>query len=185
MDDNGDAGKHWYVMRDLKRPNAKLPAYKQLSEAGFCVFTPMTSKVVDVCGRRKRIEVPFVQDLLFVFSERELLDRVVERTDTLQYRYLKGAPYRTPMTVPDCDMNRFIDAVTLVKTPQYYQIDEITPAMYGARVRMICNGPLNGYEGTLLKIKGSGKKRLLVNLTGLLCAAIEISQADYIEVVER
>ena len=20
---------HWYVMRDLKRPNAKLPAYKQ------------------------------------------------------------------------------------------------------------------------------------------------------------
>ena len=25
---------HWYVMRDLKRPNAKLPAYKQLSDAG-------------------------------------------------------------------------------------------------------------------------------------------------------
>ena len=23
---------HWYVMRDLKRPNAKLPAYKQLSD---------------------------------------------------------------------------------------------------------------------------------------------------------
>ena len=23
---------HWYVMRDLKRSNAKLPAYKQLSD---------------------------------------------------------------------------------------------------------------------------------------------------------
>ena len=22
---------HWYVMRDLKRPNAKLPAYKQVT----------------------------------------------------------------------------------------------------------------------------------------------------------
>ena len=32
---------HWYVMRDLKRPNAKLPAYKQLSDEHLEVFTPM------------------------------------------------------------------------------------------------------------------------------------------------
>lgn len=31
----------WYVMRDLKRPNAKHPAYKQLEELGFQVFIPM------------------------------------------------------------------------------------------------------------------------------------------------
>ncbi len=31
---------HWYVMRDLKRPNAKLPAYKQLSDEHIEVFTP-------------------------------------------------------------------------------------------------------------------------------------------------
>lgn len=30
---------HWYVMRDLKRPNAKLPAYKQLSDEHLEVFT--------------------------------------------------------------------------------------------------------------------------------------------------
>ena len=24
--------KHWFVMRDLKRPNAKLPAYKMLED---------------------------------------------------------------------------------------------------------------------------------------------------------
>ena len=29
---------HWYVMRDLKRPNAKLPAYKQLSDEHIEVF---------------------------------------------------------------------------------------------------------------------------------------------------
>ena len=32
---------HWYVMRDLKRSNAKLPAYKQLSDEHIEVFTPM------------------------------------------------------------------------------------------------------------------------------------------------
>ena len=36
-----DIEKHWYAMRDLKRSNALLPAYKQLSQAGMEVFTPM------------------------------------------------------------------------------------------------------------------------------------------------
>lgn len=32
---------HWFVMRDLKRPNAKEPAYKQLGELSIEVFTPL------------------------------------------------------------------------------------------------------------------------------------------------
>ena len=32
----------WFVMRDLKRPNAKQPAYRFLAEQGLEVFTPMT-----------------------------------------------------------------------------------------------------------------------------------------------
>ena len=32
---------HWFVMRDLKRPNAKEPAYKQLGELNIKVFTPL------------------------------------------------------------------------------------------------------------------------------------------------
>lgn len=31
----------WYVMRDLKRPNSLLPAYKELGEKGIEIFTPM------------------------------------------------------------------------------------------------------------------------------------------------
>lgn len=176
--------KYWFVMRDLKRFNAKLPAYRQLGEAGFRVFTPMTSKVIVADGRRTRIEVPFVQDLLFVYSDRASLDGVVERTDTLQYRFVKGAPYGTAMTVAKGEMDRFIDAVTGVKTPCYYKPDELMPSMYGARVRMICEGSINGLEGILLKVKGSGKKRLLINLPGILAASIEVSTADYVEILD-
>ena len=43
----------WFVMRDLKRSNAKLPAYKMLSDLNFEVFTPMTWKVIDIKGKRK------------------------------------------------------------------------------------------------------------------------------------
>lgn len=38
---------HWYVMRDLKRPNAKLPAYKQLSDEHLEVFTPAMAVKVE------------------------------------------------------------------------------------------------------------------------------------------
>lgn len=175
-----DDEMQWFVMRDLKRSNAKLPAYKQLDEAGFRVFTPMTSKVVLQYGKRIRVQVPFVQDLLFVYSDKASLDRVVKRTETLQYRYLRGAGYCTPMTVATDEMERFIRAVTFLKTPQYYQPDEITPDMYGVKVRMICEGPFNGVEGTLLKVRGSGKKRLLIKLHGVLAASVEVNSADFV-----
>ena len=39
--------RQWFVMRDLKRPNAKLPAYQQLIEDGFEVFTPMRWQIAE------------------------------------------------------------------------------------------------------------------------------------------
>ena len=41
----------WYVMRDLKRCNAKKPAYKQLQEAGVKVFVPLKWQII--CKRIK------------------------------------------------------------------------------------------------------------------------------------
>lgn len=181
--DNANTAYNWFVLRDLKRPNAKEPAYKYLADRGFEVFTPMKTQVVEQGGRRIRREVPFIQDLLFVFSTRAALDSEVNRCDTLQYRFVKGQAYGTAMTVPPADMARFITATRAVKTPQYYQLDEITPAMCGARIRMICEGALNGFEGYLLKVKGSRKRRLIVKLPGLLAAAIEVAEADYIELI--
>ena len=45
---------HWYVMRDLKRPNAKLPAYKQLSDEHLEVFTPMPVSYTHLNAGMKR-----------------------------------------------------------------------------------------------------------------------------------
>ena len=175
----------WFVMRDLKRPNAKLPAYKQLGELGFQVFTPMTYKIIDNGRRRVRVQVPIINDLLFVHSKKTDLDKVVAKTETLQYRFVKGAPYGTPMTVPVNDMERFIIAITYTKTPKFYAPDEITPNMYGARVKLVCDGAVNGIEGKLLKIKGSAKKRFLIELPGLLAASIEIESPDYVELIDN
>lgn len=70
---------HWYVMRDLKRSNAKLPAYKQLSDEHIEVFTPMQWRLSLKNGKRIREEVPFMQDLLlFTIQEKFLISLSVK-----------------------------------------------------------------------------------------------------------
>lgn len=180
---NAGLKAYWYVLRDLSRPNALRPAYKKLSDLGLKVFTPLHTVITERNGRRERREVPFIHDLLFVYSSRECLDPIIDQFETIQYRFLRGAPFGTPMTVSDVDMHRFITVVSMLKAPRYYSVDELTPEHYGARVRMVCEGPLNGYEGRLLRIKGSGKKRLIVELPGLMSVAIEVSAADYLQLL--
>lgn len=175
-----DDGRQWFVMRDLTRGNAKLPAYKLLEQEGIECFTPMVQRVFIRGGKRERRCVPYIHDLVFAHERREVLDPVVAAVPTLQYRYVRNA-YCQPMTVRDDDMERFIRAVRSSDTPHYYRADEITPEMLHRRVRII-GGRLDGYEGFLLTVRGSKVKRLLVELPTLLTAAVEV-EAEFVEVV--
>lgn len=170
----------WFVMRDLKRRNAKLPAYKLLEGLGIKVFTPKVWKLVVRHGKRSREEVPFMQDLLFVHDTRQAMDPIVERYGTVQYRYVRGG-YKIPMTVRESDMQRFIHAVESCENPRYYTPKEITPDMIGRKVRIV-GGPLDGYEGCLQKMRGARIKRLFVELPNLLAASVEV-QPEYIQVL--
>lgn len=170
----------WFVMRDLKRPNAKQPAYRFLSERGLEVFTPMTWRLSVRQGKRVREERPFLPDLLFVRASRLSLDPLVDLVPTLQYRYLRGG-YCRPMTVGDVEMDRFIRAVRSSDSPRYYLPGELTPAQYGRLIRIV-GGPLDGCEGRLLTVRGSRVKRLLVDIPNLLTAGVEV-QPEYIQVL--
>lgn len=181
----GDAGisrrTFWFVMRDLKRSNAKFPAYQLLAEREVQVFTPMTVRLRLEKGKKVRKELPFIQDLLFVHTSREILDPIVSEIPTLQYRWLRGT-YREPMIVGEEEMDRFIAAVRATDTPKYYLPEEITPSMHGRRIRIV-GGTLDGYEGTLLTTRGSKVKRLLVELPSLVSVGVEVSP-DYIRFID-
>lgn len=168
-------------MRDLKRPNALRPAYLELSEAGFEVFTPMRNVLKVQRGIRQRSQVPFINDLLFVHSSRKELDPVVASTPTLQYRFVRGAAANTPTVVRSADMDRFIKAVKTVDNPAFLSPDEISPAMLKRQIRIV-GGPLDGYEGTLITVRGSKVKKILVDLPGLIATAIEV-EPQYIQLI--
>lgn len=173
--------KHWFAMRDLKRANAILPAYKQLAEAGIEVFTPMTTRFSVRNGKRIRVEVPVMQDLLFANESRQNLDPIVAKTPTLQYRFKKGGKQGEPITIPREDMTRFIGAVQNANNPKFYSPEEITPQMCGRKIRMI-GGTLDGYEGTLQTVRGSKTKHLIITLASLLAVSVDIND-EFIEVL--
>lgn len=168
-------------MRDLKRSNALLPAYKQLSQAGMEVFTPMVSRVFSRNGKRIRKEVPFMQDLLFVNDVRQNLDLIVAKTPTLQYRFKEGRKIlRT-----DCDPPRCHDAIYRCDTG----IGQSKILRYGRNFRPdvrpqhpMIGGVLDGYEGKLQTIRGSKTKHLIIILPSLLAVSVEIND-EYIELL--
>lgn len=172
----------WFAMRDLKRPNAKCPAFRMLTESGFEVFTPMVTRLaLTHSGKHLRLTTPAIHDLLFVRSVRSALDPVVARTPTLQYRFARGRGQGVPMTVRQLDMARFIHAVKLSQTPDYYSPSEITPDMTGQCVRII-GGPMDGYRGRLLAVGSTRTPRLLVSLDTFIAIAVEISP-EYIAII--
>ena len=179
--DQSSGSKQWFVMRDLKRSNAKLPAYKLLEGMGIETFTPMVWKLALRRGKRCREKVPFMQDMLFVYATRQGIDPIVEKVNTLQYRYVRGG-YKMPMTVREADMKRFIHAVKSSDDPCFFTPGEVSADMIGRRVRII-GGPLDGYEGCLQKMQGARTKRLFVELPDILTASVEV-QPEYIQVIK-
>lgn len=170
----------WFALRDLKPRHAKLPAYKVFAALKVRYFTPMLHRLVVVKDKRVDMEVPYMQDLLFVEGTREFLDPIVEGTPKLQYRYKLGVQH-TPIIVPAADMERFIRAVSSTESPRYYRPEEVTSDMLSRHIRII-GGALDGYEGTLVTTRGSKVKRLLVELPSLLAAAVEV-QPEYIQLL--
>lgn len=176
-----DNEKRWYAMRDLKRTNALLPAYKQLGEAGIEVFTPTMTYIFVRNGKRSRKEVPVMHDLLFVHESRQNLDPIVAKTPTLQYRFKKGGKFGEPIVIPDEDMSRFIGAVKASNNPKFYSTEEISSLICGRNIRMI-GGVLNGYEGKLQTVRGSKNKRIIITLSSLIAVSVCIND-EFVEVL--
>lgn len=176
-----DTTKQWFAMRDLKRTNALQPAYKQLSEAGMEVFTPMVTRLFVRNGKRTKKEVPVMHDLLFVHECRQNLDPIVFKTPTLQYRFKKGGKPGEPIVIPEEDMARFIGAVKAADNPKFYSAEEISSLMCGRNIRMI-GGVLNGYEGKLQTVRGSKTKRLIITLSSLMAVSLAIND-EYVEML--
>ena len=176
----------WYVLRDLARPNAKNPAYKQLQEMPEmkdCVFVPLKQYVFTEFGKHVVRFVPFMPDLVFVHKSKEELDPIVRNMKLLQYRYVRGGKQFEAMSVQAKDFEKFRDAVKLTDNVEYFSYEEVSPRIYGKHIRII-GGRLNGFEGRLMSKRGSRFKRLLIDIQECNLSAAFHVETEYIQLMK-
>lgn len=169
------------MLRDFKKRNAKSPAYKYLPELGIRSFTPMHWMVSSRLGKMVREYVPVIPSLLFAYGTQGALEEIVEKDRSLQFQFKRGGGRGSLMTVPEVEMERFIEAVSNDSNPVYFSPEELTPDKLGKEV-IVRGGPLDGYSGILLKMRGSRKKRLIVSIPGFISTAVEVNP-DYIQFI--
>lgn len=183
---NGETGHideiKWYVMRVYKR---EAQAEEALSSSyGLEHFIAKMYKVRTYHGKKTRVLVPAIPNVIFVHSNRKGIREFKEYFSGLQYCFRHSVDGRDyPLVVADKDMNAFITvAKQMEEDIVYHNPDEIELSK-GDKVR-VHGGPFDGLEGTLLKVKGKRSKRVVVKLDGLVAiSAAEISP-DLIEVIK-
>lgn len=163
----------WFAMRATYGRN--MVAQRQLDGYGIESFVPLRQLSIKR-GRRVKIEfVPIVRDLIFVHSEREVLQQAKLRLPYLQYITQPIEGRNTPIVVPNEQMEQFIH---FCETGcEVEPLGEETEYVVGERVR-IMQGALKGIEGNLVKIHGKRTRRFSVAIEGVCAVTIEVRKED-------
>lgn len=142
---------------------------------GLQAFVPLTYVVKTHRGQKHRALVPAVSKLLFV---KGTLDEVKDYIQHAHYVvFIRKSTFSNKedyLTVPTKAMEDFI-AVTENHEEHvtYFRPEEIS-LQEGDKIR-IKGGFYDGREGIIMRIKGKRNKHLVVQIPGVLIAAIELS----------
>lgn len=173
--------EQWFAMRATYK--RELLAKDYLTSKGFEVFLPMKTVIKVVRGIKRKLSVPAINSLIFVYAQKEMLQQAKWGVEYLQYITRKEDGKNVPIVVPQRQMEQFIQVVqddTIDKT--FFAPGEVDLST-GTRVR-VHGGPFDGYEGVLLKVKGKRKKQFCLDIPNIITLNTVIEKLDLLEVVE-
>ena len=157
-------------------------AVKQLlDEAKIENYIPMRPEVRTYRGKRARIMVPAIHNIIFVHSDRERLQSVKTSVSYLQYMTRRECGKNLPIIVPDKQMEDFI---TVSSQPDenkiYFDLNEVKIVEW-TRVRLH-GGPLDGIEGKFVKLSGKRDRQVVIQVGNLVAVAVSVAKTDYLEI---
>ena len=155
-----------------------------LEKSAIESFIPMAYKVVMRNGKKCRAWLPAVSNLIFVRTMRLVIQETKKYIPFLQYLTRPEGGRNIPIIVPDGQMNQFI-AVCRSREEKlvYLAGDEINRLGKGTRVRII-GGVFDGVEGTLVRVQGCRRRRVVVQVQGIVAVVLAEVEPDLIEVIE-
>ena len=165
----------WYAMRATYRREPD--AVRLLGKENMDCFVPMQYKVTVKKGKKVRILVPVIHNLIFVHACPSALKRVKSKVTYLQY--ITDTRSGEKIIIPDNEMRRFI-AVAGTYSDQllYFQPEEVNLSK-GTKVRIT-----GGQEGIFLKVKGARDRRVVIEIQGVIAVAMATIHPELIEVIK-
>lgn len=179
MPNNTSSDPIWYAL-GCTSPQRELKVRDDARRYGLEAFVPLKYEVKKVKGRDQRLLVPAITQLIFVKGTLdEVQDYIAHAHYVVYIQRSTFSNHKDYLTVPVKAMENFI-AVTenTERRITYFRPDEIT-LREGDQIR-IRGGLYDGREGIIMRIKGKRNRHLVVQIPGILIAAIEMSP-DMIE----
>ena len=160
----------WYVAKTYRQERKIKDLLARMGIEHFVTF----HQVVKINGKRKKVEEPFVNGLIFVRGNKK---SCIELINEYGYpmRYLRDFSTRSLLRVPDKQMEDFIYLVD-----RHENEIELFPhdLKRGDRVRVVA-GTFAGIEGELIRI--AGHRRVVVRLENLFSIATVFIPGGYLE----
>ena len=166
--------KKWYSM-GCTSPQKELRVRDDARKYGLEAFVPLTYEVKTKKGQKYRALVPAMSRLLFVKGTLEEVKDYIQHAHYVVYIQKSTFSNKEEyLTVPNKAMEDFI-AVTENHEAHvtYFRPEEIS-LQQGDRIR-VKGGLYDGREGIIMRIKGKRNKHLIVQIPGMLVAAVELS----------
>ena len=157
----------WHAMRATYR--RELDAIRLLEKEKLGCFVPMRYETVVKRGKKIRVQVPVIRNLVFVHARPSEVKRVKSLVTYLQY--INDRCTGSKIIVPDEQMKRFIAVAGSYSDHLLYFKPEEVILKKGTKVR-ITGGEFEGQEGIFLKVKGARDRRVVIEVQGVIVVAM-------------
>ena len=157
----------WFVLRVTYSRELKIK--DALDKRGVSTFVPMMWKKVEKEGNTRKLLVPAVNNLCFVFWTKADIDAFIsEFGDKSPVHYYWDRTSSRPMTVPSKTMDDFVKVASSLDEDLVY-MTEISDKLREGQTVKVRSGAFAGVEGKIVRIRKS--RRLMVELPGMLAVA--------------
>jgi ribosomal protein L24 len=177
---NMDEIKQWFVIGSLS-PKKELKVRDDARRHGLEAFVPLRYEVKTVRGQKQRKLVPAIMGLMFIKGTiEEVKDYAIHAPFQVYLRKSTFSNKTDYLVIPTKAMEDFIATTEQHEEHvTYFKPDEIS-LRAGDQIR-IKGGIYDGKEGIVMRIKGKRNKQLVVQIPGVLVAAVELTP-DLIEI---
>lgn len=157
----------WYALRVSYSREMQL---KDLLDAyGIENYIPMTYRLSERNGERKRVRVPAIHNLVFVHTTCSRIRSLREEPGVrLPFYFFYDRATRQPLVIPDAQMRNFLLVAGTEDDSLLYLSPAEVPFAKGRPVRVL-SGPFAGAVGTMVRLRHD--RRVVVEIRGVVAVA--------------